>query len=42
MKIGDLERPGDVRHRFIFLSIGDIEWNDEKTQIGDFRSSASV
>ena len=42
MKNGDLERPGGVRPRFIFPSIGDIEWNDEKMQIGDLRSSASV
>ncbi len=42
MKNGDLERPGGVRRPFIFPSIGDIEWNDEKTQIGDLRSSASV
>ena len=42
MKNGDPERPGGVHHRFIFPSIGDIEWNDEKTQIGDLRSSANV
>ena len=42
MKNGDLERPGGVRHSFIFPSIGDIEWNYEKTQIGDLRSSANV
>jgi len=41
MKSGDPERRDGARPRFIFPLIGDIERNDEKTQIGDLLSSAS-